>query len=116
MHRTCPYSGEKFLPKRRNQIFATNLNRIRYYNEKAAHFRDIKAPINKGLDKNHLILTSLVPKGSRKTFKTEELVSKGFNPNIFTHIDEFEGDVCRGIYNFLIPKTKDINTLTVINR
>lgn len=38
--KTCLYSGEEFIPKRRNQIFANAKNKTDYHNEKANKLRE----------------------------------------------------------------------------
>lgn len=116
MLRICPYSGEKFIPTRKNQVFASPKNRSNYHNEKAAQLRCQKAPISKDLDKNHAILTRHIKKGTRKDFSVEKLLAAGFNPKVFTHFEEFEGTLCRGIYQFLIPTSKNSNSLTIIHK
>lgn len=116
MIKICPFSGEKFIPNRRNQVFATAKNRRDYHNEKAAKLRLQKAPIDKPLSKNHALLTHLVKRGTRMVFSADKLISKGFNPKVFTHIEEFEGNLCRGIYQFLIPESNTPNSITIIHK
>ena len=115
MYKTCPYSGVRFVPRRRNQVFACEQNRRDYHNEKAAELRHIKAPISRSLDKNFKVLNQLVEIGQIKTFKTSDLVSLGFNPKVFTHIEEFEGQLCRCVYQFIFPKSKSPDSITVIH-
>jgi hypothetical protein len=115
MLKTCPFSGEKFQPKRRNQVFASSKNRRDYHNGKAAELRQIKAPINRYLDRNLLILSQLVCKGESKTLKMADLVSMGFNPNVFTHIEEYNGKMCRCVFQFIIPQSSSIDTIAVIH-
>lgn len=95
----CPYSGEAFKPTRRNSVFATSQNRMAFHNENAAALRLIKAPINKILDKNFLILSELIFEGETKVFPKDEILIKGFNPNYFTHF--IEGENFRCIYHFV---------------
>lgn len=116
MYKTCPYSGEKFVPRRRNQVFATPKNRRDFHNQKASEIRQIKAPINKYLDKNVLILNKLVPPGKTRTINTSELISMGFNTNVFTHLDNFKDSVCRCIYQFIIPQSETPDTITIIHK
>jgi len=115
MLQTCPYSGEKFLPRRRNQVFATVKNRMAFHNENAAALRHIKSPIDKQLDRNFVVLSELLEKGERKTFLKDKLLLKGFNPNYFTHLDDYEGKTARCIYHFVLPFSDNPNLITVIN-
>lgn len=38
--KVCPHSGEKFIPKRKNQVFATSKNRRDYHNQIASKKRE----------------------------------------------------------------------------
>jgi hypothetical protein len=114
MHRICPYSGEKFTPRRRNQVFANAKNRRDFHNDRAAEFRQIKAPINKNLEKNLLLLLKLVPKGEIKSFSKQQLIVNGFNPSYFTHLKSHNGKICRCIYQFILPTSEDPNSVIVI--
>jgi len=113
MIKKCPYSGEIFTPKRRNQVFASAKNRRAYHNENASAFRRIQSPINRSLEKNLLLITSLVKKGETKIFNREELLLKGYNPNFFTHIINYQGSNCRCLYHFVFPKTENVNYITI---
>ncbi|MEI8129566.1 MAG: hypothetical protein WCG95_08135 [bacterium] len=116
MLRTCPYSGENFNPKRRNQIFSSAKNRQNYHNDRAAELRVIKAPIAKAIDRNLQILTQLVGKDAKKIIKSDLLASLGFNHNVFTHLEMYEGKNCRGIFHFIIPPSNSIDYITIINK
>lgn len=111
---TDPYTGESFRPSRRNQIFAKAVNRINYYNEKAAALRDVKSPVDKQLTLNFLILTELVKLGEKKMFHKEQLIKKGYDKYYFTHLDEYEGKKCMCIYHFFIPFSEKEDFITVI--
>jgi hypothetical protein len=113
MIKICPYSGEIFTPKRRNQVFASAKNRRAYHNENASALRRIQSPINRSLEKNLLLITSLVKKGETKIFNREELLLKGYNTNFFTHIINYKGSNCRCLYHFVFPKTENVNYITI---
>jgi hypothetical protein len=114
MLKTCPYSGTKFQPKRRDQVFATPLNRMRYHNDIAASVRRAKGPIDKALERNFLIMSKLINQGETKTFDREYLDGQGYNSAYFTHLDNHNGKFAVCLYHFIIPKTDNPNTLTVI--
>lgn len=114
MLKTCLYTGEQFVPTRKNQIFATAKHRRDFHNEIAAELRRIKAPIDKALEKNFLILTELVQEGEAKTFEKEHLNKKGYNTSFFTHLDNYQGKYAMCLYHFIILKTENPNSLTVI--
>ncbi|MBM3419048.1 MAG: hypothetical protein FJY17_09050 [Bacteroidetes bacterium] len=81
----------------------------------AAELRQIKAPISKQLDRNLLLLNQLIPNGESKTFKVKELVSMGYSRNVFTHIEEYQGKMCRCIFQFIIPQSQSPEMITVIH-
>ena len=113
MHARCPYSGELFVPKRRNQRFANSKNRQNYHNEIAKKHRDMKSEIDKALFKNFLILTNEIKEGETKTIEKEILLRKGFNPNIFTHLDTLNGRLTRCIYQFYFVGGDNANNITI---
>jgi hypothetical protein len=110
-----PYTKEEFLPRRRNQVFATAKNRMSFHNENAATLRQIKSPIDKQLEKNFLILSQLVPIGETKIFHRDALLMKGYNPEFFTHFTNYDGDNCKTIYHFILPTPDNPNFITIIN-
>lgn len=111
---TDPYTGESFLPKRKNQVFSSAKNRRDYHNENAAEIRRLKMPIDKQLEKNFLIFTELLKIGETKKFLKDELLMKGYNPTFFTHLTNYGGKNCRCIYHFILPTTDNPNSITVI--
>jgi hypothetical protein len=113
MQQICPYSGETFIPKRRNQVFANADNRRGFHNENAAVLRRVKAPIDRALERNFIIVSELLQEGETKTFQREELLLKGYNPNIFTHLDMLDGKTSLCLYHFILPKTENPNTITI---
>lgn len=115
MLQNCPYTGEQFVPKRKNQVFASAKNRRDFHNEYAAELRRIKSPIDRALEKNFIILSELLQEGELKTFQREKLLIKGFNPSVFTNLDTFEGKPTLYLYHFVFPKSDNPNTITVKN-
>ena len=84
--RIDPFTKEKFIPKRKNQVFATAKNRVAFHNENEHLLRSLKSSVDKQLKKNFLILSELgIPDGESKDFKRDELLIKGFNPQYFTN-------------------------------
>lgn len=103
MYRICPHSGEEFIPKRRNQVFATSKNRRDYHNNNMSELRVAKGAIDKILQKNFIILRAIVPNQSQTTIiSVDELLRKGFNPHAFTHIVLKNGTSERYLYDFKI--------------
>jgi len=116
MLQICPYSGESFTAKRRNQVFATSKNRRDYHNEIEAGFRDLKGRIDKQLKRNFIILSKIIPEGETKTFKKDELLMKGFNPSVFTHLDTLNGKTSRCLYSFIFHPSENQDLLTITNK
>ena len=114
MLKTCPYSGVKFEPKRKDQVYASPTYRMRYHNEIAASVRRIKAPIDKALEKNFLILSRLIKEGESKSIDRKYLEQEGYNTSFFTHLNNYDGKLAVCLYHFVLPKTENTNTLTVI--
>lgn len=112
---TCPFSGEIFKPRRKNQVFANPRYRMEYHNTIAAELRRVKSPVDKALEKNFIILSELLKKGETKSFKKEELLMKGFNTSVFTHFETYDGKPTLGLYHFLFPKPIDQNSIIVVN-
>lgn len=114
MLKTCPFSGEKFIPKRKNQVFASAENRRNFHNDNAMEIRKLLSPINRNLEKNLIICSALVQEGESKMFRKEELLLKGFNPNFFTHLDMYNDSMCMCLYHFIFPKNENPNYITII--
>jgi hypothetical protein len=115
MLKKCPYSGVQFLPKRKNQIFATSKNRRDYHNEVAAKLRSVKSPIDNMLSRNFNILSEFVPNGKMITFDKEYLLSKGYNPKVFTHLEFYNDKTCPCLYHFVIVPSQNSNQIIIFN-
>lgn len=99
-----PLTGKEFIPKRSNQIFENSLNRIKFNNQKARNFRIQHAYINKPLIKNLKILDELLRDKIKVTFYREFLKGKGFDFNVLTHYDNFEGTNHPCLYHYMITE------------
>jgi hypothetical protein len=96
-----PLTREEFTPKRKNQRFATADNRRKYHNDKATLVYRDKAPIDKKLKHNFLLLNELLKEKKDVMIRKEELLIKGFDPNYFTHITQTNGNVI-GNHNYIV--------------
>lgn len=101
LERKDPLTGEFFLAKRRNQIFAVNKNRIDFHNQKAALIRDEKRKLDSSLRKNFLILKEIVGDNKEAIFHRMFLLGKGFSFTVATHASEFNGQPQWSIYTYL---------------
>lgn len=108
----CPFSGENFIPKRNNQIYASAYNRITYNNIKNRKLQKIVKPINKRLLKNYKIIVELLEDKQELISNSEFLKGKGFDFSILTHIMKEGNTSIYGIYNYAFFKL-DNNTIKI---
>lgn len=107
MLKKCPFSGELFTPKRRNQVFASPKNRRDFHNKNMAELRQAKSDIDKILLKNFVILQQVVREENKAyEFPLDALVKKGFNPYAFTHMTVINGKASRFLYDFMLDYTE----------
>ena len=102
MTRKDPHTGEMFIPKRTNQVFANSANRIAYHNKKANNLRQRNSYINKPLQRNNKICLELMKDKKEETFHKEYLNGKGFDFTVHTHLVELNGQNQFAIYGFTI--------------
>ncbi len=96
------FTGEQFVPKRINQVFANSHNRIAYHNKKSNDLRHSAAYINKPLHINLRILNELMLDEKEKTFHKQYLLGKGFSFTVHNHINRHEGKNHYAIYQYII--------------
>lgn len=101
------HTGEEFVKKRINQVFAKPKNRIAYYNNKANNLRRSVAYINKPLHTNLRILNNLLADKKEALFHKQFLAGKGFSFNVHTHLEQFEGKNQFAIYEYIIFRLDD---------
>jgi len=77
-------TGESFVKKRRNQVFATAKNRAKYHNDIANTLRDERATIDKPLNKNFIIIKQIIQNKDTAVFHSEYLSGLGYNTTAFT--------------------------------
>ncbi|HRY97478.1 MAG TPA: hypothetical protein P5550_00325 [Bacteroidales bacterium] len=96
--RKDPYTGEMFVPGRRNQRFASKETKNAWHNQRAIALADEKRAVNKVLEKNRKILASLL--GDQASVETTllDLERQGFRFNYLTHTRRHEEKVWRYIY------------------
>ncbi len=96
------YTGEEFVKKRINQVFAKAQNRIAYYNKKANNLRHSVSYINKPLHTNLRILNELLENKQEATFHKQFLEGKGFSFSVHTHLELYEEKNQFAIYKYII--------------
>jgi hypothetical protein len=111
-----PLTREEFIPKRKNQRFATADNRRKYHNDKATLVYRDKAPIDKKLKHNFLLLNELLKENKDVLIKKEELLIQGFDPNFFTHITQTNGKISRCIYDYTLPQAENPDFIKILKQ
>ena len=111
--RKCLFSGEEFIPKRNNQVFATKNNRITYHNDLNNKLRNELKSTNHQLMTNYKICLELLDKNKTRNAHREFLKGKGFDFRYFTNIAENNNKTgyTYAIYEFAFEKTDDNNYL-----
>jgi hypothetical protein len=82
------YSGESFLPKRNNQVFASKKNRIAYHNDLSNKLRNELRITNKHLMANYKICLEVLNGKSSVTVHREFLKGKGFDFGYMTNLSK----------------------------
>ncbi|WP_162128563.1 hypothetical protein [Flavobacterium phycosphaerae] len=100
----CLYSGEEFIPKKISQRFASPQNRIKYNNDKASKLKLERAFIDRPLHKNRNILKELLGNKTETIVHEEFLKGRGYNFNLTTHFEKWEGKPSPCVYEFIIIK------------
>lgn len=106
-----PLTKERFVPRRSNQKFARPENRIKFNNNKAANFRKKVSHVFDQLTKNIRILEELLAKNDSITCTRDFLEGKGFSFNVYTHIEEIQGQRYFAIDRFIIVQPKNADRL-----
>ncbi len=109
-----PLTGEEFEPKRTNQKFASQENRIRFNNSKAKKLRDSMNFVKGPLQQNLRILNELLEGIKEAIIHIEFLKGKGFHFGVCTHIQKFGENNLKMIYQYGIQK-EGSDTVKIIN-
>jgi len=108
MIRIDPLTGEEFIPKRINQVFAKPANRIAYHNSKAADLRHSSSYLDKPLKKNFQILNELMSGSEEEIFHKQFLLGKGFVFEVFNNMDKIDDKMRYCVYYYVIlPMEKE---------
>lgn len=106
-----PYAGEEFIPKRKNQIYATRKNQVDHNNYRARAQRIIKGKVSRMLNQNWKIMDNLLKALTEMELSIEFLKGKGFDFSAFTQISSQNDQPIYMVYNYYWRK---INNTTVI--
>jgi hypothetical protein len=109
--RICQFSGESFIPKRQNQIFATKENRVLFHNQINNQLRKRLSKINKQLLLNLRILLEVLDDESERVIHKQYLLGKGFSFKVFTHftLSKLSNNYCYCIYEATYERIDDDN-------
>lgn len=111
--RRDPLTGEYFFPKRRNQRFANEKNRIAYHNRNQTALRDIKSETDRILEKNRQILQACLNGTKQTVAKVLDLQLRGFEFNYLTQVRIQDKQELRLVYNIAYYKIKS-DTIKII--
>lgn len=111
--RTCLYSGEEFIPKRNNQVFATKYNRISFHNQINNKLRNELKQTNNQLMVNYKIGIELLSKEKKITIHREFLKGKGFDFRYFTNLcsNNITNGTAYQVYDISFEKIDENNYL-----
>jgi hypothetical protein len=109
----CAFSNEKFIPKRSNQIYATNEYRIANNNLKQKNIRRFTRLTDKRLHLNFRVLLELMQGQREAEFNSEYLKGKGFNFSVLTGLIRKDNETLLCIYNYLYKQNSN-NTITYV--
>lgn len=108
-----PLTGEAFIKKRSNQVFANSENQIRHNNLKAYEKRKAKAQIDKILDRNRQVLKVTLGSHIEITKSKDYLEGAGLHFGCNTHTIMMEGNKWICIYDYAYSLI-DTNTFKII--
>lgn len=114
--RIDPLTKERFVPKRKNQVFANWKNRIDYHNFQKTVLTRKTAEIDGILKNNYKILLEIIQNENFKVITKDFLDSRGFNHFFITHLDEVNNQMCGCIYHFTLQRDDNTNSITIINK
>jgi hypothetical protein len=106
VERKCLFSGETFIPKRNNQVFASTKNRINYHNKKNNKLRNELKSINNQLFTNYKICMALLGRNNSVEVHREYLLGRGYDFRYFTNLEDSKNSVglVYGIFEISIQK------------
>lgn len=97
-----PLTNEEFKPKRSNQRFSCNQNRIKYHNYKANQLRKENAHVDKPLKRNKKTLDELMQGKPEGCFHEEFLRGAKYDFNFYTSICKVKNGTGYCLYNYIL--------------
>lgn len=105
-----PYTGEEFVPRRKNQIFANSSNKTAFNNEKASKIRKERAPFINDINRNYDILNLILDNNHEKTVNINTLNDLNFKFDCYLRFLISEGKTAFIIYDIEFTNIKKENT------
>lgn len=105
-----PYTGEEFVPRRKNQIFANYANKTAFNNAKAAKLREERALQTKDVNRNYEILKLILNDKKEKIVRDTTLNDLGFKYNCYHKFVEIVNQNIFNIYDIYF-KTFESNSI-----
>lgn len=109
----CPQCGTNFTPNHGNRKHCNDQCKIDYSNANAKHRRQTRAKVDNILKNNFNILEKILGNQTEVTRSIEFMRGAGFDFNRYTHMIEYNGKQCRGVYEFIIA-LPDTQTIKII--
>lgn len=113
-----PHTLNEFIPKRKNQIFATVQNKIDFHNKKARNERFTKKEIDSKINKNYRILKSKIGDENEVCLTEKELLREGFDLRFINHFCKinYKNTIQQvlGIYDFFYFIKRASNEIVII--
>ncbi len=109
---TDPLTKQLFVPKRKNQRFASRQNQIEYNNMIARTQRLAMKKIDMILKHNRKVLWRLLGEKPEYVVRKMRLISLGFDFNHYTHhvlVNEEKKKYALGIYDFMLENILNDN-------
>ena len=105
--KTCPITGLTFTARRSNQKFSSAKARNDYYNGLAKEVRQMKAGLDKALEKNRRVILETLGKEAEVVKTRDYLLGAGLNFSTMTNTKKLNDSVIIGIYDVGYCKLSD---------
>lgn len=111
-----PYTGEEFIPKRRNQIFANNANKTAFNNKKAAKIKAERSVFDDVIKRNYAILKLVLDNALERTVHYKTLDEIGFKFNYYLKHEIIQGKHLSTIYDISFQIINDAKNNTIYTK
>ncbi len=109
-----PLTGERFIPKRSNQRFATSYNRKKFNNQIVNDLRKEREYIFGPLNKSHRLYIKLMEGKNEGDFSFDYLDGYGLKFNTFTHHKLINGVQVPFVFEFAVYINASSKTVKIV--